>query len=319
MAADYGSSQAQGLQPKIDVPSDMVLSGCRVVLVSPKGPLNIGSVIRALANFECQELFLVSPRCSIDSVEIEQMSVGSSHVRERLVIVDTLSSALSDTVSSIGFTRRSGSSRKVYESISSLLETNQTAIPSLSSSSSSSGVTALVFGREESGLYDDEISQCAYACAIPSGRLQPSLNLAAAVTVVLSSLFTISSLPTTSVESMIDQKVKDLDQGRERERDRSASQSEIELLMSKMKVIASLSGHEVQESVGGKSHGRKTKALGHVRNIMQRSRMSENEVRSLHGLASAMIDKLSPGHQLGSKKRNEGGLPPQPAEKDSEV
>lgn len=52
------------------------------------------------------------------------------------------------------------------------------------------GVTvALVFGREESGLLESELLLCAHACAIPTGRSQPSLNLSHAVAVVASQLF----------------------------------------------------------------------------------------------------------------------------------
>lgn len=51
------------------------------------------------------------------------------------------------------------------------------------------GVTALVFGREESGLTEAELRLCAQACAIPTGRMQGSMNLSHAVAVVLSGLF----------------------------------------------------------------------------------------------------------------------------------
>lgn len=51
------------------------------------------------------------------------------------------------------------------------------------------GTTALVFGREESGLLEGELLLCSHACAIPTGRAQPSLNLSHAAAVVLSQLF----------------------------------------------------------------------------------------------------------------------------------
>ena len=46
-----------------------------------------------------------------------------------------------------------------------------------------------MFGREESGLTEAELRLCAHACAIPTGRIQGSMNLSHAVAVVLSSLF----------------------------------------------------------------------------------------------------------------------------------
>lgn len=51
------------------------------------------------------------------------------------------------------------------------------------------GVTALVFGREESGLTEAELRLCAHACGIQTGRMQGSMNLSHAVAVVLCGLF----------------------------------------------------------------------------------------------------------------------------------
>ena len=63
----------------------------------------------------------------------------------------------------------------------------------------------LVFGREEAGLTEAEIAACDYACSIPIGRLQESLSLSHAVSVVLSQLFQLrldaSALP-LSVEDL---------------------------------------------------------------------------------------------------------------------
>jgi tRNA C32,U32 (ribose-2'-O)-methylase TrmJ len=49
--------------------------------------------------------------------------------------------------------------------------------------------------REESGLTDAELALCSHSCAIPSGRLQPSLNLAAAVAVVLAQCYEMRTMP----------------------------------------------------------------------------------------------------------------------------
>ena len=51
------------------------------------------------------------------------------------------------------------------------------------------GKVALVFGREESGLTESELSLCTHSCSIPTGTLQPSLNLSHAVCVILAQLY----------------------------------------------------------------------------------------------------------------------------------
>lgn len=48
---------------------------------------------------------------------------------------------------------------------------------------------AVVFGREESGLTADEAQQCTHACGIPTGRLQPSMNLSHAAAVILAQAY----------------------------------------------------------------------------------------------------------------------------------
>lgn len=63
-------------------------------------------------------------------------------------------------------------------------------------------VTALVFGREESGLTEAELSLCTHSCSIPSGSVQPSLNLSHAVCVVLAQLFQHRSLGSTGMSSL---------------------------------------------------------------------------------------------------------------------
>lgn len=94
---------------------------------------------------------------------------------------------------SIGFTRRAGATRLTHTSIGDMLKEFPTSIPNMTLGPSpaevqvqSHGTTALVFGREENGLTEQETRLCSHACAIPTGRIQPSMNLSHAVSVVLS-------------------------------------------------------------------------------------------------------------------------------------
>ncbi len=48
---------------------------------------------------------------------------------------------------------------------------------------------ALVFGREELGMSDEEVDECDLACCIPIGRLQESLSLSHAVSIALSGIY----------------------------------------------------------------------------------------------------------------------------------
>ena len=92
---------------------------------------------------------------------------------------------------SVGFTRRVGNTRLVHASLSQLLQAFPNTIPSPETGPTDSSRTciALVFGREESGLTANELSLCTHSCSIPSGPVQPSLNLSHAVSVILAQLY----------------------------------------------------------------------------------------------------------------------------------
>lgn len=62
--------------------------------------------------------------------------------------------------------------------------------------------TALVFGREESGLTEAELALCAHSCSIPTGSIQPSLNLSHAVCVILAQIFQQRLLGNTGTPSV---------------------------------------------------------------------------------------------------------------------
>ena len=70
-----------------------------------------------------------------------------------------------------------------------LLAASVHALPAAAEGRATAPTAALVFGREESGPGDSELSLCTHACAIPTGRALPSLNLSHAVAAVLSCLF----------------------------------------------------------------------------------------------------------------------------------
>ena len=100
----------------------------------------------------------------------------------------------SPAAASIGFTRRVGNTRQVHASLTQLLQAFPNTLPDPATTVrgsrwASERRVALVFGREESGLTANELSLCTHSCSIPTGPVQPSLNLAHAVCVVLSQLF----------------------------------------------------------------------------------------------------------------------------------
>jgi TrmH family RNA methyltransferase len=156
----------------------------RIVLVKTAGPRNAGMVMRAVANFGPAELFLVAPaRASLlVHPEFDQMSHGVENVRERITVVERLEDALADCTASFGFTARVRGSRVRRDWIEAREEVAALA--------AGDDRVALVFGSEEYGLTIDETDQLQELYYLRTSGEHTSINLAMAVSIVLSSLYT---------------------------------------------------------------------------------------------------------------------------------
>eukprot|EP00892_Ulva_mutabilis_P003971 jgi/Ulvmu1/1946/UM012_0107.1 len=180
--------------------SDLALQHIRVVAVAPKHASNVGAIVRACENFECPNLHIVQPRCDVYCDEVLKLACGSALV-SHIVVHDSLQAALSECSAAVALTRRSIATRPPAHSWAELAP----SIPYLASppvpaamaeptqaaaaGAGSRPLVAVVFGREESGLTAAEALQCSHACGIPTGRLQPSLNLSHAAAVILSRIY----------------------------------------------------------------------------------------------------------------------------------
>ena len=153
-------------------PSELV-----VVLVEPAGPLNVGSVARLCANFEVAELRLVAPRCDHLGAEARLLAVHGAWVLEQARLFHSLAAALADcrrVVATSG--RRDGEPLPLLAPEPALHWLRQGSAP-----------LALVFGREDRGLSNDELLQAGRLLTLGSGAAYPSLNLSHAVAMVLHS------------------------------------------------------------------------------------------------------------------------------------
>lgn len=148
-----------------------------LVLVEPKGAANIGSVARVMKNFGFACLRLVRPRVDHLGTAARNVAVTAVDLLEQVQVYDSLEQALADRHFSLGTSRRGGKYRREF-----LLPAQAgEAIVARASSER----TALVFGREESGLTMAELDLCQGLVTIPTHAALPSMNLAQAVTVCL--------------------------------------------------------------------------------------------------------------------------------------
>ena len=152
-----------------------MLDNIRIVLVNTHHPGNIGSAARAMKNMGITRLYLVDPK-NFPSFEASQLASSASDVLKNAVVVDTVADALKGCSLVCGTTARLRSvkwpqvgARECGDIIH--IESEQHEV-------------ALVFGRERSGLSNDELELCQTLVNIPTGEAYSSLNLGQAVQVL---------------------------------------------------------------------------------------------------------------------------------------
>jgi len=150
-----------------------------VVLVHPDESGNIGSVCRAMKVMGLTRLRIVTDK-TYNPTLVKRFSVHAYDVYENAVFYQTIEEALSDTIFSGGFSRRKGKLRKYFSYAPESFAKKIFELPE--------GLCAMVFGNEERGLSDDELSACSAAVTIPSSPIFPSLNLAHAVQIATYSI-----------------------------------------------------------------------------------------------------------------------------------
>jgi len=148
----------------------------RVVLDHPQELVNIAHVVRAMKNFALKDLTLVAP-VEYDTYRVEGIAHRSGDVLKRVRQVDDLPTALADCVHVVGFTARGRTAKRNVQ------RPREAAVEVLAMAGR--GPAALVFGREDKGLSNDDLDRCHRVVVIPTDDAYPSMNLAHAVTVML--------------------------------------------------------------------------------------------------------------------------------------
>jgi TrmH family RNA methyltransferase len=168
----------------INQQSQAVLDHIRVVLVEPQHAGNIGAVARAMKNMALSQLVLVNPVDHL-AMEARMMAMHAFDILQRAQIVSTLAQAVADVGYVVGTTRRLGKARQATL-------TSRGVAPLLLVLAASNPV-ALVFGREASGLTNEELERCHELITIPAHPVFGSMNLAQAVLLVCYELYVASA------------------------------------------------------------------------------------------------------------------------------
>lgn len=148
-----------------------------VVLNEPQDVVNIAGTARAMMNMGLRRLRLVNP-AEYDRHRLEGIAHAGEPVFDRVEFFDTLRDAVADAVHTVGMTARSRTGSFVWQ------HPREAAPDLMEGAVDASRPVALVFGREDKGLSNEDVDLCDRLLHIPTDPEYSSLNLAQAVLVV---------------------------------------------------------------------------------------------------------------------------------------
>jgi tRNA/rRNA methyltransferase len=231
-----------------------------IILVEPQLGQNIGAVARAMLNFGLTDLRLVRPRDGWPNPEAIPPSAGADKILENAQVCPTTLTAIGD------LNRLFATSSRIHDMIKSIYAPKP-ALQRLASTAQQGQKVGVLFGGERCGLCNEDISLCEALIKIPTKLDFPSLNLAHAVALVAYEWFMhVTSSPIQVFRT-----------GR--------------TCLATREDLGNLFIHleEELDRTGFLRHPKKrANMIRNIRNIFQRARLTEQEVRTLRGIIRSL-------------------------------
>ena len=234
----------------------MSLSNIYFILVRPQIGENIGSVARAIKNFNIKYLRLVKPRCSWPNHKALATSVGARDILKSTKIYNSIEKSVGDLDVIFASSSRI---RKINKKIISILD--------LKKKVKSRGKIGILFGPEASGLSNDEISCADYLVKIPSNKKFSSLNLSHSAIIFCFELFKLFK--------------KNKERFYSRYKSSLATKSEVNKFLSF--IIKNLDKKGFLQP-----YHKRNSMIRNINNIFHRINLSEQEIRILLGIFSTL-------------------------------
>lgn len=235
-----------------------MLHNVKVVLVGTSHSGNIGSAARAMKVMGLTNLVLVDPQCSVDEQTLA-LAAGAADIAENAKIVDTLSEAVEDCALVVGSSARSRTLEwpmlEPRECGKKFVEEGENA------------PVALVFGRERTGLTNEELQTCHYHVCIPANPEYSSLNLAMAV-------------QTLSYEVRMAYLEREESQYEPQEQAEYPRHKELEMFFTHLEKVAVKTQFISEEQPG--------KVMNKLRRLFNRARPEAQELNILRGVLTAI-------------------------------
>jgi tRNA/rRNA methyltransferase len=232
-----------------------------VVLVEPQLAENIGAAARAMANFGLGRLRLVKPRPHWPNEKARAMAAGADRVLDGAKIYGTLADAIGDCSFVVAATARS------HDQAKPVIGAEQAAAevaPRIAAGENA----AIVFGRERNGLENDEVALADAILTLPVNPAFASLNLAQAVVVVGYEWFKLRSGGNLPFEMP--------------RRSAPAAKQQLEAFFTDLE-------RELDRVEFFRPEEKRGTMRINLRNIFQRMAPSQQDVRTLHGIVTALV------------------------------
>ena len=243
-----------------------------IILARPQMGENIGATARVMMNCGLTDLRLVAPRDGWPNERAEAISSGALEHMPPVKVYETLNEAIEDLHIVYATTARA------REMVKPVLSPEQAAKDSFDRENNKQQKTGIVFGAERTGMLNDEITACQSIISIPTNAEFASLNLATAVTIITYEWLRVSVANNAANPVSTETPGKDSSP--------PALQKDIEGFLSRLE-------SELKDNHFFRDEGLEPVMKRNVRNIFTRAEITDQELRTLHGIVSALIGNKS--------------------------
>jgi len=227
-----------------------------VILVRPQLGENIGMAARAMLNCGLSNLRLVAPRDGWPNPKAERAASGADVVLDKAKVFDSVEAAVADLERVVATTARN-------RELSQRIVTPRRAADEIRGWIAGGEKVGILFGPERTGLTNDDMVQADTALSIPLNPQFSSLNIAQAVLLVAYEWAAAGE--STAAERMSDHST------------RPATKDELTNLFAHLERALDQSGFLRNKAM-------RPAMVNNLRAFLQRSAMTEQEVRSFHGV-----------------------------------
>lgn len=265
------------------------LQNIKIVLAEPSHPGNIGAVARSMKTMGLTNLVLINPK-KFPHPEATKRAASADSVLEAATVLSDINQAVSDCTLVLGTSVRD---REVAWPTADPKQTADKVIAHLADVSSAACTTdkkvAILFGRESSGLTNQEMDLCQMQIRIPANDDYSSLNLASAVQIIAYEL-RMQALSTFEQPTDPEQKVTPAQQ-RQAFANKGQTDGHLEHLQATLAQLDFI------------KHDQPTMLMRKLTRLYNKAQLTIEEIQILRGILTAIQTQL-PGSELPNTTKN---------------